>query len=55
VVYTRRLNGSEVQAKVFRKVPHTIRVGDDLEWRRTLTGVEPIDEATDASPLHVAL
>jgi hypothetical protein len=55
VVYTKRLDAPEAQLKVFRKVPHTIRVGDDLEWRRTLTGVEPTDEATDIPPLRVAL
>jgi len=54
VVYTRRLNGSEVQAKVFRMVPHTIRVGNDVGWQETLTGVEPQSD-TGGTPLEVHL
>lgn len=54
VVYTKRLNGPEVQAKVFRMVPHTIRVGDDAAWQKTLTGVEPRSN-TGGTPMKVDL
>ena len=54
VVYTKRLDGPEVQAKVFRRVPHTIRVGDDVTWQETLTGLQPQSD-TGGTPRTVQL
>lgn len=47
IVYTLRINGQEFRPKVFTEGPHTIRIGDDEDWRASREGVQPADPESD--------
>ncbi len=44
IVYTLRIDGQEFRPKVFTEGPHTVRIGDDEDWRTSRERLQSSDE-----------